>query len=106
MSYLGIEEMDVVLSQMSTEEIDQLMTDLQQGYNSKRVRLGHALTEKEERQKRDDLLSDSVLYMKAMKELKDRYERQASEAWRKFDDEAEAYIEKMKQSISNKGIDD
>jgi len=101
MTYLGIEEMDVVLSEMSEQEVYYLMNDLQQGYRGKKVSLGHALTEEEEARIRDDLLTDNMLYMKAMKELKDRYQRLASAAWRKFDDEAEEYIRRVQQKLSD-----
>ena len=109
MTYLGIDEMDIVLSQMSEQELYELMNDLQQGYRHKKISLGHALTKEEETRIRDDLLSDNMLYMKAMKELKDRYEKMASEAWRKFDYEAEEYIRKLRQNLSdgyrNNGLD-
>jgi len=101
MTYLGIEEMDVVLSEMSEQEVYDLMNDLQQGYRGKRIKLGHALTEEEEIRMRDDMLSDNMLYMKAMKELKDRYAKLASEAWKKFDDEAEEYIRRIRQNLSD-----
>jgi len=101
MTYLGIDEMNVVLSEMSEEEVNELMLDLQTGYKKKRVSLGHALTEEEETRIRDDLLSDNMLYMKAMKELKDRYEKMASDAWRKFDYEAEEYIRHLQKHLSD-----
>jgi len=109
MTYLGIEEMDVVLSEMSEQEVYDLMNDLQQGYRKKKISLGHAVTEEEETRIRDDLLSDNMLYMKAMKELKDRYEKMASDAWRKFDHEAEEYIRHLRKHLSdayrNNGLD-
>lgn len=109
MTYLGVDEMDVVLSEMSEEDINQLMQDLQEGYSKKRISLGHTVTEEEESRVRDDLLSDNMLYMKAMKELKDRYEKMASEAWRKFDFEAEEYIRYLQKHLSdayrNNGLD-
>jgi len=109
MTYLGIDEMDVVLSEMSEQEVHDLMDNLQTGYKNKKVSLGHALTDEQETRIRDDLLSDNLLYMKALQELKNRYQRLASEAWRKFDDEAEEYIRKLKQNLSdgyrNKGLD-
>jgi len=109
MTYLGIDEMDVVLSEMSEEEVYELMNGLQQGYRNKKVSLGHAVTEEEETRIRDDLLSDNMLYMKALQELKNRYQRLASEAWRKFDDEAEEYIRHLRKHLSdayrNNGLD-
>jgi len=101
MTYLGIDEMDVVLSQMSETEVNELMQELQTGYSKKRISLGHAVTEEEESRIRDDLLSDNMLYMKALKELKDRYEKMASDAWRKFDHEAEEYIRHLKNHMSD-----
>jgi L-lactate utilization protein LutC len=103
MSHLSIDEMDVVIREMSETELTEVMEQLKKEYRQKRVSLGHAITEKEEQKKRDDLLSDNIMFIKCMQELKDRYERQASEAWRKFDHEAEEFINKMLRNLSDRG---
>lgn len=107
MNGLGINEMDVVLREMSEQEIQALFGEIQKSYNEKRVRLGHCTDVKEEMAVRDDMLMDNLYYMKAMKELKDRYQRQAQDYWRKFDDEAEEYMRKLIDNLNdqmNKGI--
>jgi len=100
MTYLGIDEMDIVLSEMSESEIKETMDNLTIGYKEKRIKLGHALTEEEETRIRDDLLSDNIMYLKALKEIKNRYQRQASEAWRAFDDESDEWIQKIRNKLS------
>jgi len=102
MSHLSLDEMDVVIREMSESELTEVMERLKKEYRQKRVSLGHAITEKEEQNKRDDLLSDNIMFIKCMQELKDRYERQASEAWRKFDHEAEEFINKMLRNLSDR----
>jgi len=98
---LGVNEMDVVLREMSEQEINDLFWELQTGYREKKIKLGHCTTEEQETALRDDMLMDNLYYMKAMKELKDRYQREAERCWRKFDDEAEAYMEKLIRALNS-----
>jgi len=98
---LGIQEMDVVLREMSEQELLEVMQDLQDKYKEKRIKLGHCTTQEQETAMRDDMLMDNLYYMKAMKHLKDLYQRKASEYWRKFDHEAEEYMRKLIENLNS-----
>ena len=102
MSDLTIEEMRIQAEQMSEQDLEKLMLKLQSTYSRKQVSLGHSLTEQEEQSKKVDMLSDNAYYMIAYKELIKRQRAKVAEAWKMFDDEAEAYIEKVQRHIDDK----
>lgn len=95
MSDLSVEEMRVQASSLSTDDLKKTLERLQREYPMKQVSLGHSVEQDEEDRKRVDMLYDNIYYMVIYKELIGRYQKQAVEAWRKFDEESEAYIEKM-----------
>lgn len=102
MSDLTIDEMRIQVEQMSEPDLENLLTRLQADYPSKRVFLGHSVTEREESIKTVDMMTDNAYYMIAYKELIKRQRAKVAEAWKAFDDEAEDYIERVQRSIEKK----
>ena len=95
MTELTTEEMRLQASQLSTDDLQSYLASLQGNYDAKRISLGHCVQQKEEDRLYLDMLSDNAFYMILYKELLARHQREAEEAWRKFDHDSEAYIEKI-----------
>ena len=95
MTDLSVEEMRIQAEQMSVDDLTAMLERLVAEYPKKQVSLGHSVEQQEEDRKRVDMLYDNIYYMVIYKELLARYQKQAADAWRKFDDESEAYIQKM-----------
>jgi hemerythrin-like domain-containing protein len=99
---LSFEEIEVQVKQMSDEDLLSLLERLQADYSKKQISLGHSITQEEEDRKRIDMMTDNALFMRAYKEIGERQAQKMSEAWRRFDDEAEEYIRRIKQHIEEK----
>lgn len=102
MSDLTIEEMKLQASMLDEADLEDILIRLSRDYPKKQVSLGHSVSEEEEARKKVDMLTDNAFYMIAYRELMARYQRKAEEAWRKFDDESEAYIQKVIEHIKEK----
>jgi hypothetical protein len=99
---LSFEEIEVQVKQMSDDDLTALLAKLQADYKKKQISLGHAVNQKEEDAKRMDMLMDNALFMRAYKEIGERNATKMTEAWRKFDDEAEEYIRKVQEHVKEK----
>jgi len=102
MTDLSFEEIEVEVKQMSDDDLTALLAKLQADYKKKQISLGHAINQKEEDAKRMDMLMDNALFMRAYKEIGERNATTMTEAWRKFDDEAEEYIRQVQEHVTEK----
>jgi hypothetical protein len=97
---LSFEEIEVQVQQMSDDDLTALLAKLQADYKKKQISLSHSVSQKEEDAKRMDMLMDNALFMRAYKEIGGRNAQKMTEAWRRFDDEAEEYIRKVQEHVT------